>query len=46
MNKQNLHINEKKWEKKWETREKKKKTKMKVCGSSVKKLSKIIINKI
>lgn len=46
MNKQNLHINEKKWEKKWETREKKKKTKMKVSGSSVKKLSKIIINKI
>lgn len=45
MNKQNLHINEKKWEKKWEVREKKKKVKMKVSGGSIKKLQKIIIGK-
>ena len=45
MNKQNSHINEKVWSKKWEQRDKKKKLKMKVSGGSVKKLSKIIINK-
>ncbi|HOZ56150.1 MAG: hypothetical protein BWY51_00577 [Parcubacteria group bacterium ADurb.Bin316] len=45
MHKPNLHINEKAWNKKWEQRDKKKKVKMKVSGGSVKKLSKIIINK-
>jgi hypothetical protein len=45
MNKQNLHINEEEWSKKWEQRTKKKKIKMKVSGSNVKKLSRIIINK-
>ena len=45
MQKPNLHISEREWSKKWEQREKKKKVKMKVSGGSVKKLSKIIINK-
>ncbi len=45
MNKPNSHVNEKELDKKWEKRLKKNKVKMKVSGSSVKKLARLIINK-
>jgi hypothetical protein len=45
MNKQNLDVYEKEAEKKASVRQKKRKPKMKVSGSSVKKLQRILIDK-
>lgn len=45
MNKPNSHIKEEEWSKKWEQRAKKKKIKMRISGSGVKKLQRIIIGK-
>jgi hypothetical protein len=46
VNKQNLENELNNWEKKVVKREKKKKIKMKISGSGVKKVQKIIIDKI